>query len=92
MAETLKTPGPVSKFDSEEHPLSDTKKAVEGDSTPQNASDETDYPHGLALTLILTSVLMAMFLVSLVSLPASKFSLRLCSDSLNAPVNSIYNN
>jgi hypothetical protein len=90
MAETSKIPGPVSKLDSEEHPLSNTEKAIEGDSTAQNASDETDYPHGLALALILTSVLMAMFLVSLVSPPTSKSSFRLCSDGLNAPVDSIY--
>jgi len=32
-----------------------------------SAADEAQYPRGLALALILTSVLMAMFLVSLVS-------------------------
>jgi hypothetical protein len=46
----------------------DEEKNADKVSSPQNETDEGQYLRGLALALILTSVLMAMFLVSLVSI------------------------
>jgi hypothetical protein len=45
------------------------EKIVEKGSAPQIDAEDTQYPRGLALAMILASVLMAMFLVSLVSIP-----------------------
>jgi hypothetical protein len=45
------------------------EKIVEKGSVTQIEAEDTQYPRGLALALILGSALMAMFFVSLISIP-----------------------
>jgi hypothetical protein len=44
------------------------EEKIDKDLNPPNVADDVQYPQGLALILILTSVFMAMFLVALVSI------------------------
>ena len=68
MAEALKAHEPPSQSNFEMSSQPDGEKPAEGGPAPKNDLHNTQYPQGLALALILISVLMALFLVSLASL------------------------